>query len=144
MAQKVSEVCHEFSVWFQEYRVLYITFRTVTHFVLVFLYNFFFLPSVFLTHLWLLFLMTWSLNRKKGDLTWGPIEAWRLCRNCCVYVVYACVLCTSLLVCFHTRLPFTIRVLPLPPILPVCYLVTVIWSFQISPILSQVFIHHSV
>lgn len=60
----------------------------------------------------------------KKDLTWGPVEAWWLCRNCCACVVYACVLYTSLSVCFLTRLPFTIRILPL--ILPVCYIVAVL------------------
>lgn len=68
----------------------------------------------FLTHLWLLFPMTWCWNRQKKRTSRGPVEAWWLCRNCCVYVVYACVLYTSLSMCFHTHIPFRIRVLFLP------------------------------
>lgn len=62
MAQKVSEVCHEFLVWLQEYRVRFIAFRMATHLVeFLFFFLFLFFEGIcllqFLTHLWLLFLI---------------------------------------------------------------------------------------
>ena len=124
--KKVCEVRHELSVWLQEY--FCIAFRVITHFVEVFIL----LKgaAVFLTHLWLSFLITWHWNRqKKKKKTYHevPLKHDDCVENYCVYVVYACVLYTSLLVCFRTRLPFTRRApLPsFPPILPVCYLVAV-------------------